>query len=288
MNKIKYPEVMIDIKKVIEDTQNNPHFKSFTVTEDNLNDCLLFLDEQQNCKDCLGLDYCRNHQKGYTMAKKGEEFQLVKCRFKEDLDAKNSQNDLIHTLYMPKSIREANLSSFALSTPERKNAFEKALTFIEKYDKNNFQKGLLLSGNFRTGKTYLLGAIANELAKKKLNSLLIYFPDLIRELKSALNTPRFDEIINELKEIDVLMIDDLGSEIMTQWVRDEIFGPVINYRLAEGKAIFISTNLTFAQFPQYFALGKEQIEQTKAMRIISRLMELVENVSFGNTPYKNL
>ncbi len=288
MEKIKYPEVMIDINKLIEETQNNPHLKNFTVTEENLNECLIFLDEQANCHSCQGLDNCPNHQKGYVLAKKGEEFQLVKCHFKEDIDAKNNQNELIHTLYMPKSIRDASLAEFNINTPERVNSLKKATEFINTYSKNSFKEGLMLSGGFRTGKTYLLGAIANELAKKKLNSLLIYFPDLIRELKSALNTPRFDELINELKEIDVLMIDDLGSESMTQWVRDEIFGPIINYRLAEGKALFISTNLSFNQLLPYFTLGKDQIEQTKAMRILSRLLELVENVSFGNTPYKNL
>ena len=98
---------------------------------------------------------------------------------------------------------------------------------------NEFVQGLYIYGAFSTGKTYILGCIANELARNNIKSLIIYFPDLVVELKSAIGTPRFEELLNHLKSVDVLLLDDLGSENMTPWLRDEILGPVLNYRLME-------------------------------------------------------
>ena len=41
------------------------------------------------------------------------------------------------------------------------------------------------------------------------------------------------------------MLDDLGSENMSAWLRDEVLGPVLNYRVLECKPLFISSNISF-------------------------------------------
>ncbi len=276
----------VDINKVLRDLAKNPYFKEFPISEDNLNECLLFLSEKENCINCAGLDKCKNHQPGYMLKMNGDKFLLVRCSKKVAEDLKNSQSELIHTLYMPKSIKEANFSDFTLNTPARAKAMKLANDFVNGYGKEKFIKGLFLTGGFGCGKTYLLGATAAELAKKNIKSLLIYFPDLIRELKNSLGSERFEEIVNNLKEIDVLMLDDFGSETMTPWLRDEILGPILNYRLAEGKALFISSNLTAEQIINHLMLSNDSIEKTKATRIVSRILGLTEFFNLGKEQYK--
>ena len=104
---------------------------------------------------------------------------------------------------------------------------------------------------------------------------MIYFPDLVLDLKNALGDPRFEELVNKLKSIDVLMLDDLGSENMTPWLRDEIFGPVLNYRILENKPVFISSNLNFTDLKTHLAIEKGTANTTKADRLLSRLQGLV-------------
>ncbi len=257
----------------------------------NVNKFALILNESSNCKKCKALEECKNDTKGYFNAyiKNDDKitFYVKKCKYKlTDEELRNKKN-LIETLYLPKNILEANLDEFDLINENRKKAFEYALNFIANYTYSNYMKGMLLYGPFASGKTYLLAGIANELAKKNIKTLLIYFPDLIREIKSSIGTTKFEQLINMLKTVEVLMLDDLGSEMLTAWVRDEIIGPILNYRLMEKLPIFISTNLTIEQMVEHFATTKDEgIDNTKSARIMNRIQGLSIYCDIGSQTYK--
>ena len=155
--------------------------------------------------------------------------------------------------------------------------------FLNDLDSGAKVKGLYLYGDFAVGKTYTLAVIANELSKKDKSSLLIYFPDLVIELKNSIGTDKFQELINMLKDVDVLMLDDLGSENMTSWLRDEILGPVINYRLMENKPLFISSNIKPGELEDHLAIDKSRENVMKAKRIISRLNDMVNAIDMSDS-----
>lgn len=148
--------------------------------------------------------------------------------------------------------------------------------------------GLYIYGGFSIGKTYILGCIANELAKYNIESLIIYFPDLVVELKNSIGSSRLEELINYLKSVDVLLLDDLGSENMTPWLRDEILGSVLNFRLMEEKPIFITSNIdpTTDDLLNHLSITRVPSETLKAMRIKSRLEGLVVPIELDNKSYK--
>ena len=86
-----------------------------------------------------------------------------------------------------------------------------------------------------------------------------------------------------LKDVDVLMLDDLGSENMTSWLRDEILGPVINYRLMENKPVFISSNIKPGDLEEHLAIDKAKENVLKARRIISRLNDMVDCIDMSDS-----
>lgn len=262
-----------NLDKVIKELSKNPLLTNIDINIDNLNSCLILVDENNNCKKCPGLANCPNTQKGYFTAYDNEKLEFVfkSCKLKQAENITNKENELIKTIYMPKTIREADLDDFNLGSEERKNAYKMVVNFITNYPNS---KGLYLSGSYGTGKTYLLGCLAKELAKRNISSLLIYFPDLIRELKDSLKEDRFSNLMNLLKEIDVLMLDDLGSENMTPFVRDEILGPLLNYRMADKKPIFISSNLTIEQLANHLTITNDLLDKTKTMRLMSRISQV--------------
>lgn len=283
MDKLKIKSnAQFDVNKLIKDLAKDPLFAEVQISLLNLNDCLIMQEETKNCRNCPGLANCLNSQAGYCTIydKDSEEFVLKKCRLKKDEDLKNRESALIKTLYMPKIVKEATLADFTINTDARAKLYQKVVSFLNNYPQN-YPKGLYIYGDFGCGKTYLLGALARELATRNIDSLLIYFPDLIRELKESLGDERYSALINKLKDVDILMLDDLGSENMTPFVRDEILGPVLNYRMAEKKPLFISSNLTPDQLLTHLSLNEGTLDRTKATRIMSRIVQLSDSFNMG-------
>ena len=115
--------------------------------------------------------------------------------------------------------------------------------------------------------------LSNLFANSGIDSLLIYFPDLIRELKSLLNkADEFEDRINMLKSVDVLMLDDIGAELPSAWVRDEILCPILNYRAQEGLPVFFSTNYTIEGLRDFYIRPDGSINS--ADRLMSRIKSL--------------
>jgi primosomal protein DnaI len=144
-------------------------------------------------------------------------------------------------------------------------------------------KGIYLNGFFGVGKTYLLAATANELSKRGINVILAYFPDLVREIKNNMtNGTKLEEILNTLKTVDVLMLDDFGSENLSSWLRDDILGPIINYRYEAKKPICISSNLNSNQLLEHLSQTNDGKDDLKGMRLMKRIMSLTNELTLGS------
>lgn len=187
-------------------------------------------------------------------------------------------------------LQEATLEGFELLNDTRKKAFELAEDFLKNYNHTKtFQKGLYVYGKYHTGKTYLLSAIANELAKREVNVLMVFMPDLVRNVKQGISDGDLEYKINQLKQADVLMLDDIGGENMTSWFRDEILLPIIQYRLSAKLPIFFSSNLTMEELMNAFAVSKNnELDYVKAVRLIQRIRDLTTYVQLNDSQYKKL
>ncbi|MDE5715298.1 MAG: ATP-binding protein [Anaeroplasmataceae bacterium] len=272
----------------IEKLKNNPLLEGKDITIFNANDYALYLAEYENCLHCKGLKDCKNDTEGYKTVLDGDSFLLSTCKYKKEQLKKEKEENHIHTLFVSKSILNAQLENLNVDTPNRKKIYEYIIKFMKSAKEKNFMKGLYLYGDFSTGKTFILGCIANELARNNIQSLIIYFPDLVVELKNAIATPRYEELMNYLKSVDVLLLDDLGSENLTNWLRDDVLGPVLNYRLMEEKPIFISSNLDpkTDDLLAHLSVTKSASDVLKGTRIKSRLEGLVVPIELDNLKYK--
>lgn len=276
-----------EVLDFVDALKKDPSLQGYDINQWNANDFSLFRDEQKNCNQCNGLSSCKNTNQGYMLKPDGNTFVLVPCTYKKEAQKKENENQKIKTLFVPKNILQANLKEYDTSTEHRKKIYEYIVKFIQNMKNNIFTKGLYIHGGFSTGKTFILGCIANELAENGIESLIIYFPDLVVELKNSIGSSRLEELMNYLKSVDVLLLDDLGSENMTPWLRDEVLGPVLNYRLMEEKPVFISSNLNPGdELEEQLATSKSRSDSLKAQRIISRLNGLVQTIELDNRSYK--
>ena len=137
-------------------------------------------------------------------------------------------------------------------------------TFIEEFENPN-QKNLLFTGNTGLGKSFLSSAIANELLKKGKTVLYQTAPvmlDTIMDYRFGKATTSKD-IYTNLLNVDLLIIDDLGTECINNMKFSELFN-IINTRLLNSNKItktIISTNLSL-----------DNLFSTYDERIVSRLV----------------
>ena len=189
-------------------------------------------------------------------------------------------NNRITTLYLPKMIKEASLEDFEI-TDGRSQAVQEASIFISSYKQHPsmFVKGLYLVGNFGIGKTYLLGAIAKKLAEDGYDSTLIHFPSFAVEMKQAIGKDTMIQLLNKIKTAPILMIDDIGADAMSSWIRDDVLGVILQYRMQEMLPTFFSSNFTMKELERHLTVTqKGDQEPIKAMRIMERINYLSQEI----------
>jgi primosomal protein DnaI len=141
-------------------------------------------------------------------------------------------------------------------------------------------KGLYLHVSYGTGKTYLICALFNELKNLKVNSLYVYYPEILSKIKSDFDS--MDQIMNSLKEMDVVLIDDIGAEKNTEWSRDEILGTVLEYRMRNYLPTFFTSNLTMKELEDHFRLSNYSDDEVKVRRIMERIRTLTDDIEMNS------
>jgi DNA replication protein DnaC len=119
---------------------------------------------------------------------------------------------------------------------------------------------LILLGSYGSGKSHLAAAIANYRTGLGDPPLFVMVPDLLDHLRATFSpnsAVTFDHRFDEVRTTPLLVLDDLGSQSMSPWVREKLY-QIINYRYN-------------AELPTVIT-SAEMLEQMDA-RIQSRLLD---------------
>ncbi|MGI6587519.1 MAG: ATP-binding protein [Peptococcia bacterium] len=147
--------------------------------------------------------------------------------------------------------KEQTFKNFSLEWYEDKKRYalilQQCVEFAEKICAGEKVDNLFLCGSIGTGKTHLCSAIANYVLQAGVNVAYLKIGtmlDFIREYKYNFekNVVAFSNRLKSLYRVNLLIIDDLGTEVATDFVREQLFylfDERINYRLPW----VISTNL---------------------------------------------
>ncbi len=275
---------------VIETLFENPALKRFFLDHDlshddienDLNLYMTFAREQPLCLDCEGLDYCRQDTLGYQpdLTFEGGRARLAykACNFLRDARQKEQAQSRLKALYMPQMILAARLDDFHMKTDARQALYKRIMAIVNQAKLGEPIKGLYITGPYQIGKTYALGALANALAQLGRKVIIAYYPDLVREIKSSLRTGELEPIVRQLKTADALLLDDIGGEAPSAWIRDEILGPVLQHRLLDAKPTFFSSNLPMKELANAFIDTDQQADKIKAYRMIERMKALADEI----------
>jgi DNA replication protein DnaC len=163
-------------------------------------------------------------------------------------------------------------------SPSAARAAEKVENYLKSWDENReFGKGLYFCGGVGTGKTHLAVAVMNELMqRKRVPSLFVTVPEFLDNLREAYMIPGrdLDEWMDTVKNADLLVLDDLGSERPTEWVRERLF-VIVNHRYREALPTLFTSNI-----------GPRDLATQLGERTASRIIAMCDWISLEGDDYR--
>ena len=279
-------------KKFINELLQDKHIKAF-IDENQILEAefdtyletfMAFYLKKQACLNCQGLSMCKQTRKGLVpvLDKTSTYISLdyVECEYQEELSKqKNHHLHLYNTSFV-------DLEGKIFVNPERQNVLEYVKKFLNTYLENPKQKGLYLHGSYGCGKSYIMGNLAKGLADKGVDCAFVYYPDFVRMIKQMILTGGINKIVEELKKVPVLFLDDFGGESNTNFIRDEVLLPILQYRMINKKPLFITSNISEKEITDHLAESNREVDIIKAARVYERIRSLVEFKQLKDKNYR--
>lgn len=196
---------------------------------------------------------------------------------KQKEDEKAAAARRIELIDLPPKLRHVELEEVDQNS-DRMNAIVEIAHFLSEFDTNKHARGLYLDGNFGVGKTYLLAALANSIARKGTKVIFLHVPSFIASLSSHFEDNSLNDEIDRIADAPIVIFDDIGAETLSEWSRDDVLGVILQKRMDNELPTFFSSNLNLKMLSEHFAQVKNGNNSLKASRLMERVTFLSKEV----------
>lgn len=158
---------------------------------------------------------------------------------------------------------------------------------------NKNKNSLYLYGKSGLGKTHLATTIANELIDNEKSVIFDTVQDMLAKIRKTFNNSgysiEYNTVVNEeyitniYKDVDILVLDDIGSEQVTLWSIQKLF-EIVNHRYERCKPNIITSNYSINNLLNVFS--KCDKDNKNAIKIVDRLIEICTTINFVGESYR--
>lgn len=207
-----------------------------------------YLKEKYVCEDCKDTGYIEN-EKCHCLKEKIAEILYSKSNLREILNRENFTKfnfDLYEEDFKDTVTNESAKTNIY-------KAVKVAKDFVDNFGKE--AQNLLIYGHTGVGKTFLTNCIAKEIMDKSKSVIYLSSIRLFEMLAEEQFDKKNKESFTGLKDIlecDLLIIDDLGTELVNNFTMSAFFN-CINERFLKRKSVIISTNLSVGQIKDIYS-----------------------------------
>jgi DNA replication protein DnaC len=188
---------------------------------------------------------------------------------------------------IPERYRDCTIENYKLNLPghhpSHTKARARAKRFVDEW--KACDRGLLFVGPVGVGKTHLATAILRTLVTENgVRGVFCDFSDLLDRIKatfSPTNPDSADGVVAPYRDAELLVLDELGAQRPTDWVRDVLYG-LINTRYNRQRITIVTTNYGDAAGPN----AEEPLERRVGTMVRSRLYEMCDLVTLDGSDYR--
>lgn len=207
-----------------------------------------------------------------------QEYEIEKRKHFRDII-----NKIYKQNYIGRKFEEQNFENFDINS-ENEIAVEVARDYTNKSIEEMQSEGLIITGESGLGKTHLAASIANKLIENDkivLMGRLTMLLDMIKETFRD-NTKSENELIELYSNVDMIIIDDLGTEKISQWALEKLY-TIIQNRNENRLPIIITTRFDKQGLIERFSQSQdEQLVDA----IISKLYQMCYGITLKNIKEK--
>ena len=174
---------------------------------------------------------------------------------------RNRIRDIINTIYkqnyIGRKLQEMNLENFYFDS-SNKYVLDVVNDYINKNKDTMKPDSLIIMGKSDVGKTHLAAAIANKLIENDKTVLMERLTNLLDRIRETYenNTKSENELIEIYSNADMLIIDDLGTEKISNWALEKLY-TIIQNRYENGLPIIITTRFNKHGLIERFSYSKD-------------------------------
>lgn len=225
------------------------------------------------CDKCTDYKTCGvTEHKGFTVSlvqsTLGVGIAFRACDPKIQHDKDNRLAWLMKAAMVPEKLRSKSIKGFVRGQNEL--AYKKAVELVH----NHHCKGAVLYGNTGTGKTHLAVGVVNNRLLLNQSAMYVTVPQLVKTIGASYGNKTYDELMDTLCSIDLLLLDDLGTEKVSDSRIEELF-LIINTRMIENRQIIATTNLS-----------QSELVERYGARIVSRLHECCDFIEMTGDDWR--
>ena len=231
-----------------------------------------FSEDVKNCKNCKGLRYCNKEPK-YLVTNITYEYGVVdrnilpckkyleQINFKKRFVVQDFSEDFLDNHI------KGDVSNLKIKAKQQ---------IIAKYTRSALDKKsnswIYIKGDMSTGKSYLAATLCVDAARNKAFESISFVdvPERFKELTDLAfqKSPKFIDLLDKIKNSEMLVLDDLGNEFRSDFVRDNVFFPILAYRAKNKLFTMVTSNYSIDDICTMYltnAASKPKIEQIRQM-----------------------
>lgn len=246
--------------KVIKILQMHGLNRSFV--EEHWNDFVTYVDSYQNPTTDLVKEMIIENNKVNLISKPSEKGSEIMTN---DLILKNMLLNDLNPEYVLRKQDQLFLNPYR----------QEIMLAIQKVISQETETGIFLWGRGRHGKTTLLAFLMGNLALRGYRCGIIHFPTYLVNLKNGFEG--YNPEPNLVKEVDYLLIDDLGDENSTKWSQNEVLHTILRYRLQNDKVTFFTSNYNLNELRKlYLSAKNDSLKVERLLETIKDCAKIIE------------
>ena len=266
-------------KKVREELIDNPFImkkmQELNVSDEEFDTYLgyfqTYLEDKMMCSKCKNPKKCGKQFEGIAMDLYRSEYGIERSF---SLCPPRELERTVAKKYLLRDFPDAYLGIVLDDIDNKKGRFpyEKELM---KTDVDGSNVGLFITCPSSSGKSYPLVALCNEFVRGGKTCSFIEVRNFFEDLKSTLDhREQYIAMMAKVKEADVLVLDNLGDEKISEWSRDDILAGILDYRAKNELLTYITSSYTIDELISLYNVtksGDSDVGRIKSAKFIERI-----------------